>query len=221
MHSTYGWWEQGTFPNLHRLLTRHRCLHSQSRGSHSSDQNSHVSHQHILLPSIRETGSEIIHLNTAWWTWNQIKGRWLLPEDVSPKPTGCPMTWLFIVLGFNVQSPDCTGQMLSAFISLIPHFASMPKSPSLLSYYFYSSVNAVSLVCVWPRSTLTIGLTNGLLPFVLILSIKPSEPWGAPPLPPHGGNPRLKLCGLMRSVASGHWWGLRCRLLSASQNYTV
>ena len=60
----------------------------------------------------------------------------------------------------QIQSPRCWTDTVSFRLSdSLFCGMSMPKSPFLSSHYFLSSVNDISLACVWPRSV-------------------PSFPWG-------------------------------------------
>lgn len=85
----------------------------------------------------------------------------------------------------------------------------MPKFPFLLSHYLFSSVNDISWACVWPRGALSlticvdvVGQGFEVLRVPYFLPIGVTRGWR-----------------LIKPVTSGHWWGLWCRFLSASQNH--
>lgn len=111
-----------TFPNLQstEIWTKHQHIHSQCKGSHFRDQNSHVPHKNTLLPSIKEPGIEIINPNTAWWTHNQIQATRLILEAISAK------LW-----GELISLPDQADLLshdLTAYITHIQH----PSRPTAL-----------------------------------------------------------------------------------------
>lgn len=97
-----------------------------------------------------------------------------------------PVPWLYWTDSVNLHlsdSPLCG--------------ASMPQSPFLLSHYFFSFINDITLVCVWPRSTLSLTIYVDFIDQTFRV-LKGSL------LPPHRGNPRLKFYRPMRPVTSGH-----------------
>lgn len=121
------------------------------------------------------------------------------------------MTWLLTSLRFNIQSPDCTGQTLSTFISLIPHLVVHPCPNPLFSCHIIPlALLMTSLWFVFGPEALC------LLPFMLILLIKLSESWRGPCFLPTGvtqGWSSIGQWGEWLQATSKGWGAICCQHL--------
>lgn len=87
----------------------------------------------------------------------------------------------------------------------------MPKLPFLSSHYLFSSVNDISWACVWPRGALSLTICVDVVGQGFeVLRVPYFFPIGV-----------TRGWRLIKPVTSGHWWGLWCRFLSASQNHVL
>lgn len=157
-----------TFPNLQQTerLTRHQWIHSQCEGSHFSARNSHVSHQNILFPSIKEPRIEMINLNTKSDPSQAAhSGGYVTPAVMRTDDTPCPRGPArrgLIAHVTQIQRPNALTvldrhcQHSSPCLPILPCVHA--RSPFPLSCYFFSSVHDISSGCVWPRAALSLTI---------------------------------------------------------------